>query len=252
MEKILLCKFLDYAAYIETCNKLRRCAFTLAEVLITLGIIGVVAALTMPTLIAKHQKQVFVNRVKQTYSIVSNAMISAVAEYGEPNTWDAFGNFDTSDPNYNVNHQNNMKNVATKYFKPYLKVIGEGQENFQYYMVLSNGVTLTFYPDGGTTPDDSVFMQTKVYIIGSLNNNHSTFTGPSRDYSRRDFLMVFDVDSTDYRLKFFNAADRDKTRDVYTKDSQYGCNKDVPKNKRLYCGTLLYYDGWQLKDDYPW
>ena len=72
MEKILLFKFLDYAAYIETCNKLRRCAFTLAEVLITLGIIGVVAALTMPTLIAKHQKQVFVNRVKQTYSIVSN------------------------------------------------------------------------------------------------------------------------------------------------------------------------------------
>ena len=252
MEKILLCKFLDYAAYIETCNKLRRCAFTLAEVLITLGIIGVVAALTMPTLIAKHQKQVFVNRVKQTYSIVSNAMISAVAEYGEPNTWDAFGNFDTSDPNYNVNHQNNMKNVATKYFKPYLKIIGEGQEGYQYYLVLSNGVTLTFYPDGSTTPDDSVFVQTRVYIIGSLNNNHSTFTGPSRDYSRRDFLMVFDVDSTDYRLKFFNAADRDKTREVYKDDATYGCNKDVPKNKRLYCGTLLYHDSWQLKDDYPW
>ena len=32
-------------------------AFTLAEVLITLGIIGVVAALTMPTLIAQHQIQ---------------------------------------------------------------------------------------------------------------------------------------------------------------------------------------------------
>lgn len=30
--------------------------FTLAEVLITLGIIGVVASMTIPTLIAKHQK----------------------------------------------------------------------------------------------------------------------------------------------------------------------------------------------------
>ena len=135
-------------------NEKRKAAFTLAEVFITLGVIGVVAALTIPTLIAKHQKQVFVNRVKQTYSIVSNAMISAVAEYGAPNTWDAFSIFDTSDPNYNQNHQEHMKNVATKYFKPYLKVIGEGQEWFQYYMVLSNGVTLTFYPDGDYIDDE--------------------------------------------------------------------------------------------------
>lgn len=34
-------------------------AFTLAEVLITLGIIGVVAAMTLPTLIQNHQKQVY-------------------------------------------------------------------------------------------------------------------------------------------------------------------------------------------------
>lgn len=36
-------------------------AFTLAEVLITLGIIGVVAALTMPALIANHRKTVVEN-----------------------------------------------------------------------------------------------------------------------------------------------------------------------------------------------
>ena len=232
-------------------NKKRKSAFTLAEVLITLGVIGVVAALTMPTLIVKHQKQVFVNRVKQTYSIVSNAMISAVAEYGEPNTWDAFSIFDTSDPNYNQNHQEHMKNVATKYFKPYLKVIGEGQRGFQYYMVLSNGVTLTFYPDGSYNADKTEFNQTQVYIIGSLNNNSSYFLDESRDYSRRDFLMSFNVSSTDYRLKFFN-TDEGKTRNEYKNDGQYGCNKDVPKNKRLYCGSMLFYDNWQLKDDYPW
>ena len=32
-------------------------AFTLAEVLITLGIIGIVAALTLPNLIEEHQKK---------------------------------------------------------------------------------------------------------------------------------------------------------------------------------------------------
>ena len=33
----------------------KNSAFTLAEVLITLGIIGVVAAMTIPTLISKYQ-----------------------------------------------------------------------------------------------------------------------------------------------------------------------------------------------------
>ncbi len=36
----------------------KRTAFTLAEVLITLGIIGIVAALTMPSLIANYKRQI--------------------------------------------------------------------------------------------------------------------------------------------------------------------------------------------------
>lgn len=35
---------------------IRQKGFTLAEVLITLGIIGIVASMTMPTLIGKYQK----------------------------------------------------------------------------------------------------------------------------------------------------------------------------------------------------
>ena len=52
---------------------LKRAAFTLAEVLITLGIIGVVAALTLPTLIQNHQKQVYVTQLKKAYSTLGNA-----------------------------------------------------------------------------------------------------------------------------------------------------------------------------------
>lgn len=40
-------------------------AFTLAEVLITLGIVGVVAAITIPTLIAGYQKKEAVNALKK-------------------------------------------------------------------------------------------------------------------------------------------------------------------------------------------
>lgn len=48
-------------------------AFTLAEVLITLTIIGVIAAMTIPTLMAKYQKQTYVARLKKAYSTLQNA-----------------------------------------------------------------------------------------------------------------------------------------------------------------------------------
>ena len=48
-------------------------AFTLAEVLITLGIIGVVAALTIPTLIQNYREKVTVIKVKKMYSTLVNA-----------------------------------------------------------------------------------------------------------------------------------------------------------------------------------
>ena len=48
--------------------------FTLAEVLITLGIIGVVAALTMPSLIADYKKKVYVVQLQKAVSVWDNAM----------------------------------------------------------------------------------------------------------------------------------------------------------------------------------
>ena len=49
-------------------------AFTLAEVLITLGIIGVVAALTLPSFITKYKRHELENRFKKTSAIVENAL----------------------------------------------------------------------------------------------------------------------------------------------------------------------------------
>ena len=68
-------------------GKSRKTAFTLAEVLITLGIIGVVAALVMPGLIAKHNERQTVVRLKHTYSILSQAITNMIAEYGNLNIW---------------------------------------------------------------------------------------------------------------------------------------------------------------------
>lgn len=56
-------------------------AFTLAEVLITLGIIGIVAAMTIPTLIEKNREKQTVALVKEAHSIFSQAYKLVVAEH---------------------------------------------------------------------------------------------------------------------------------------------------------------------------
>ena len=57
-------------------------AFTLAEVLITLGIIGVVAAMTMPTLIQNQQKRSLEVATQKFYSMMSQAVKQYMADYG--------------------------------------------------------------------------------------------------------------------------------------------------------------------------
>lgn len=52
----------------------KKFAFTLAEVLITLGIIGVVAAITIPNLVSKYQMKVFETGFKKQYAAVQSAI----------------------------------------------------------------------------------------------------------------------------------------------------------------------------------
>ena len=57
--------------YSEKC-----CGFTLAEVLITLVIVGVIASMTIPTLMNNTKKQEFVSQLTKTYSTLSQGLNS--------------------------------------------------------------------------------------------------------------------------------------------------------------------------------
>ena len=61
--------------------------FTLAEVLITIGIIGVVAAITIPTLIQNFKKQETSARLKKFYSMMSQALIMSQEDNGMIEDW---------------------------------------------------------------------------------------------------------------------------------------------------------------------
>lgn len=58
-------------------------AFTMAEVLITLGILGVVIAMTLPALIKKYQSVVILTALKKTYSELQNIVNMIAEDYGD-------------------------------------------------------------------------------------------------------------------------------------------------------------------------
>jgi len=76
-------------------NKIKtKSAFTLAEVLITLVIIGVVAALIIPTAVSKYREQQTIQSLKTTYSSFAQAIKLAESNNGPIETWD-IGSQDT-------------------------------------------------------------------------------------------------------------------------------------------------------------
>lgn len=95
--------------------------FTLAEVLITLGIIGVVAALTLPSLIQNYREQATVTRVKKFYSVFSQAYAMAVLENGTIDNWGLKNS--ALEENENSNDGSNIHNQSQESFEQYDKFL---------------------------------------------------------------------------------------------------------------------------------
>ena len=139
--------------------------FTLAEILITLGIIGIVAAMTFPSLVAKYKNKVLVNQAKRSYSIISNAMMKTKVDYNFDSYGDLFNNHRTNDEIIDIlskelkpikickANNGGCWNWKTKYAKT---TYSNGKTKYQDFsnrasMVLSDGSVIyvhTFAHDG--------------------------------------------------------------------------------------------------------
>ena len=84
--------------------------FTLAETLITLGIIGVVAALVMPAQITKYQKNTTVEKLKKVMSELNPAMKISQTANGDYSEW--------TKPDSNFTYDD----FSNQYLIPYMKV----------------------------------------------------------------------------------------------------------------------------------
>lgn len=77
----LIARVLGGITHVTHWNNSRKIAFTLAEVLITLGIIGVISALTLPSLIHKYRIKALETQFKKTSSTIEQAVRATAIEY---------------------------------------------------------------------------------------------------------------------------------------------------------------------------
>ncbi len=235
----------------------KRVAFTLAEVLITLGIIGVVAAMTMPTLIQNHQKQVTVNRLKKAYSTLSQMVIRTYADNGSVS--DFLNSGDVVDAN-------KTKEFFETYWLPYFNA--PIVANTQFYskdnpLSYFNGepVSLkvsTDYPWGRilfSTQDGTI------YLVSVMTWERDGSDGDLGDALYSSASQVFvDINGTKgpntlgkdvfwFIVNFNGNIVRPYGYNRTTATINSSCSKKSDGN---YCAAKIINDGWQIKDDYPW
>ena len=132
--------------------QLKKFGFTLAEVLITLGVIGIVAALTLPSVVANYQKQKTVSFVKKFYNEINNAIKLSVAENGDVDLW--------MQSAHDNSYQENLEFVKN-YILPYIKYdYYEKCESEKVCVYLSYG--LFIYRVDGNGGDITFFVNRKI------------------------------------------------------------------------------------------
>ena len=157
------------ATHVDTCDGKRKIAFTLAEVLITLGIIGVVAAMTLPSVITKYQDKVLINKTKKAFAQFQNVLSLASVDNGTP------GDNSLTFPK-DVSSTTVTKNLA-KYYKGAQVCLSPSQKGCsKYYYNILYGIP-QYNNSGETVQDESAYGYKLVTIDEAIFTISSNCTG---------------------------------------------------------------------------
>ena len=247
-----------------------KAAFTLAEVLITLGVIGVVAAVTMPTLVKNYQKKQTVTKLKKAYSELSQAMNIAQKDLGMFEDWD-FANFPTQ--------ADSAKYFFENVLKPNLKIAkycdtppgecwaekivtlkGEAYDNIEAnyyksnsfqtasgysvnYWIHANGMGGWFFVDLNGPKKPNILG--KDIFTFKLNNQTRTYSKERLGLSPQGMYRY----NEETKKIIPNSRDNIITAIDDFGNGVNGCSKSTTG---LSCAALIMMDGWEIKDDYPW
>ena len=208
-------------------KKRDKVAFTLAEVLVTLGIIGVITAITLPTLIQNYKRQQASARIKKFISVINQALIYAENDHGPREEWE-HGELNNSDDAYSF---------LETYIKPYIKEV-----NIEKRELLGSNMATIRFIDGSQ-------MSIK---IGACYDIYYDINGEKAPNKQGRDIFVF-ILCKEIGLCYVNS---NQVRPFFCEGegTPYPDHTKALRNCQqsgLYCTILLEENGYEFPKDYP-
>ena len=227
-----------------THNSLKRPAFTLAEVLITLGIIGVVAAMTIPTLMANHRKKVVETKLEKIYSVMNQAINLTNAEYGDVTNW-IIDCGSSNSPTCSINEVENWFNST---IGKHLETLKTGKTKNK-----TDDILLIYLKDGSILGVTNYIYDMFFYVNSDAISNARS--GKNYFLFRFNPILLSHQNNEEaqkdlkYSLKptfepysnYWNG-----TREQLIDGHSFSCAQN-----HAFCAKLIQYDGWKISKDYP-
>ena len=213
-------------------SKLNK-AFTLSEILITLGIIGVVAAMTLPILIQSYKKHIIETRLQKFYNVMNNAIMRAENEYGDRKIW--YSNYD------GFSESKNLEQFLNTYLIPYLNIVK---------IKKSAALPIVIYFNDGSA---YVFFSSK---LGAFYPNGTDKCSKSKENTGKCMFYFYWLPNNEFYYDFgpysykYPKTTKNMSLDTLKNNSSYGCNTTSNSN-RYYCTKLIQNNGWKVPKDYP-
>ena len=191
--------------------------------MVTLGIIGVVAALVLPQRIENYQKKQVAVKLEKFYSTFNQALRRSIQEHGDMSGWTYAGWYDWQ----------NSKIFWEEYLEPYYSSVGTKENSWAVWPTIGYEILL---------PDGSSFNISGTWITFYPNAKDS---GNKENTCRKTFL--FSINKTKNTLEPFGAGDS------ITSLLRYNCDKTKPyQSASKGCAAVIMKSGWKIPHNYPW
>ena len=225
--------------------------FTLAEVLITLGIIGIVAAMTLPAVTGKYRKKVVETKLKRFYSVANAAVKASELDNG---SWD-YWYFETNDTIENTKQW--YDTYLAKYWKTVkVETINDGYVAAYFpdgsLCVIKSGINYFYYPEAKKF-DKQTFSTQRFSQYGKDIFVFSFFPQRQSDKTHykkgiEPFLTTKATINDDGELVWSGTVE---TIEELYNDAAYGCNLSNNTGGAAFCTKIIQINGWVIPNDYP-
>ncbi len=247
----------------------KQFGFTLAEVLTTLGIIGIISSLTIPNLMGAYRKRVVETELKKSYSEFANVIQRAEADNEAAIYWEWPYKGGTQE-----SFAKPTEEFFHRYFAPYMNITLEARTDHDYYKVYdSAGIATTIGTDTRNSSKwheladgRAVLLNVYTTISGDLNNANKGTVGrfmvSTTNRGHQKFIAGKNLFSFTLQVKERNLVPTanawptwscsvlDKRRDEFIKlCKSYSGASGVSSQE--YCTFLIYCNNWKIPDDYP-